>query len=371
MPSEPTNEDSPAGTRLLSLPRKITTAFRGSLFVALFIFVALGACDSTEPSNAVLKVPGAEDTTTPPGTGPDTVTGDSAAPPQGTDTIVPPPDTIVPPPDTTQPPPGPVSHVGIPFGPAHVPAERFGEFGATLYTAGDPSRFMRDLEAARRAGARLLIGFTGNSQYNRDGNGFSLTKWKARVDRFRGFDLTPYITDGTIVGHWLMDEPHDPSDWSGKPVSQADIEEIARYSKEVWPSMPTVIRTFPSYLAGYQYPHLDAVQVQYLDRFGDIEQVLATHVEGAKALGLALVGGLNVLNGGSGSSGIPGHRAGKWAMSADEIRSWGKRFLSEPSVCAFLMWEYDPTYLSRPDIQAALSELSQIAADRPEKACRP
>jgi hypothetical protein len=268
-------------------------------------------------------------------------------------------------------PPGPLSHVGLPFGPAHSPSERFAEFSGTLHTATDPDTLIRDLEAARRANARLLISFTGNEQYLRDSDGFSLAKWKQRVDRFRGLDLTPYIADGTIVGHFILDEPADPTNWNGKRVSQADIEEIARYSKEIWPSMATVIRTFPEYLVGYQYPHLDAVQVQYHDRFGSLEDFITTHVQSAKSLGLALVGGLNMINGGSKDSGIPGRRAGKHAMSADELRSWGGRYLAEPYICAFILWEYDSTYLSRPDIQGALSDLSQIARSHPAKACRP
>jgi len=261
--------------------------------------------------------------------------------------------------------------VGLPFGPAQLPPEHFAEFSGTVYTASAPDRLIRDLEGARRAGARLFISFTGNEQHLRDSNGFSLAKWEQRVDNFRGVDLTPYIADGTIVGHLLLDEPQDPTNWSGKRVSQAQIEEIAKYSKQVWPSMLTVIRAYPDYLQGYQYPHLDAIRLHYVDRFGPIEDFIAAQVQGARALGLGLVGGLNVLNGGSKESGIPGRRAGKNAMSADEVRSWGGRFLSEPYICGFLMYEYDSTYFSRPDIQAAMSDLSQMARSLPEKSCRP
>jgi hypothetical protein len=193
--------------------------------------------------------------------------------------------------------------------------------------------------------------------------------WKERVDRFRGVDLTSYIADGTIIGHFLMDEPEDRSNWNGRVVPQAMIEEMANYSKQLWPTMVTMVRTHAYYLEGHQYPHLDATRVHYLDRFSPIDSFINANVDGAKALGLALVGGLNVLNGGSKTSGIPGKWAGKFAMNADEIRAWGTRFLSE-DICAFILWEYDSTYLARPEIREALAELAQIARSLPKRECR-
>jgi hypothetical protein len=106
-------------------------------------------------------------------------------------------------------------------------------------------------------------------------------------------------------------------------------------------------------------------------RFGSIDQFIAAHSRPSRSLGLAMIGGLNVLNGGSKTSGIPGRREGKFAMSADELRSWGRRFLTDPDICGFLMYQYDSVYLARPDIQAALAELGEIARDIPKKDCRP
>jgi hypothetical protein len=361
MPNAPSKEDSLDGIHLLSLALK-TIRVRVSLFVLLVL--ASGSCDRTGPLDPAVGAPGGEDSTTPPPATPDTTTGDTTDS-SGTDSTVPPP--VSPP----SPPPAPVSHEGLPFGPAQLPPAHFPDFSGTVYPASKPDKLIRDLEAARRAGARLFISFTGNEQFNRDSNGFSLAKWEQRVDRFRGVDLTPYIAEGTIVGHLLLDEPQDPTNWNGKRVSQAQIEEIAKYSKQVWPTMPTVIRAQPTYLQGYQYPHLDAIRLHYVARLGPIEDWVSVQVQGAQALGLGLIGGLNVLNGGSEDSGIPGKAAGKYAMSADQIRSWGGRFLSEPYICGFLMYQYDSTYLSRPDIQAALSDLGEMARSLPKRSCRP
>lgn len=256
------------------------------------------------------------------------------------------------------------------MGPTHIPSAEFGgRFSGTQITALVASCLVADLEAARRANLRVFISFTGNEQYLRDENGFSLTKWKQRVDRFRNVDLTSYISDGTILAHLIMDEPADPNNWNGKVVSLSDIEAMAKYSKEVWPTMLVYIRTWPEYLKGGQFPHLDAVWFHYLDRWGDIDSFLAKHLGDLRGLGLKVIGGLNVLNGGSKSSGIPGKGSGKNAMSADEIRTWGGKFFAQPDLCAFLLWEYDAGYLARPDIKAAVEELAQKARNYPKNSC--
>jgi hypothetical protein len=268
---------------------------------------------------------------------------------------------------------GAPAHVGLAFGPTHVPPADFdARFTGTQISGiflGGQSCLIPYLSAARKANVRVLINLTGNEQYLRDANGFSMTKWKARVDRFRNEDISSYIADGTILAHLLMDEPNDPHNWSGKVVSLPEIEEMARYSKEIWPTMPTYIRTLPSYLKGGQFPDLDALWFHYVARFGDIDNFIETNFSAARALGLTIIGGLNVLNGGSESSNVPGKKQGKNGMSADELRSWGSKMLAQPGMCAFLLWEWSDSYLARPDIKAALDDLTAKARDYPARSC--
>jgi hypothetical protein len=198
-----------------------------------------------------------------------------------------------------------------------------------------------------------------------------MAKWKQRVDRFRNVNLTSYIEDGTIVTHFLLDEPSDPSNWNGKLVTKEQIDEMARYSKEIWPTLPTMIRAWPDYLHGFQYKHLDAIRFHYLEtRHGPLDAFLQKNMSASRAMGLAIVGGLNVLNGGSKNSGIPGRADNRFAMSASELRAWGTRFLNEPGMCAFILWEHDEKYLGRSDIKAALEELAAKARSYPKQRCR-
>jgi hypothetical protein len=90
----------------------------------------------------------------------------------------------------------------------------------------------------------------------------------------------------------------------------------------------------------------------------------------AKRAGLGLVVGLNLLNGGTESSGIKGTKRKFYSMSASQIKKWGAIMLEEPYACAFFAWKYNHSYHERPDIQRALAELVEQAKKHPETSCR-
>jgi hypothetical protein len=357
------------------VPASTTVRFGSFL---LWLAIAAGGCDNGPPSYATGPLPGdstglpADSTpTTPP---PDTT---PQVPPPDTlpDTTATPPDTSSTPPDTVveNPPGTPPTHVGLAFGPAQQAPGQWGpNVDATAYPA-QPESLLIWLETARRMNLRLFISFSGSAEYLRNSHGFSLELWKRRVDRFRGMNLQPYIEEGTIAGHLLLDEADDKSNWNGHVVPVEYIDQMAQYSKQIWPTMPTIVRAFPAYLDDYPHPYqyLDAVRIQYHARFGDLDQFIESNVGLARQLGLVVVGGLNVLKGGGPTSGLPNPSDdSKFYMNASQLRSWGKRFLSEPGLCGFLLWQYDPLYFSRQDIEAALKELKQQAATLPNRACR-
>jgi hypothetical protein len=267
------------------------------------------------------------------------------------------------------------AEVGIPFGPQHLPAQLLDSTYTGSMWIASPVTVMAQLEAARQAGARVMLNMSTTAGSQAADGSFSLELWKGRINRFRDMNFESYILDGTILGHYVMDEPQSASNWGGNPVPFADIEAAAKYSKKLWPNMTTFIRTHPEFLEGapFRWKYVDAAWVQYTARRGDAAEYLALQVASAQRLGLGLVVGLNLLDGGTGESGIPGTAPGKWAMSADEIRSFGRPLASEPYACAFSMWKYDkndPSYLERDDIKAALVEIGEIAATRPAMSCR-
>jgi hypothetical protein len=262
---------------------------------------------------------------------------------------------------------------GIPFGVFHLPTSLYGRgySGSLANTSSATRALVPLLAAARRNGVKVVISLVGSDHYYKNSNGtFSLPKWKARVSKYRGVNFSSYIKDGTIIGHYILDEPHDPSNWAGHTISRATVDEMARYSKSIWPSMPTIVRGWPAYLKGYHYRYLDAAWAQYSARFGNVSTWLNNNVRDAKGSGLALVVGLNQLAGG-GKGGLSGfYRRGFYAMSAKQMRTWGAAILSNSYPCAFLSWAYNSKYMNRSDIKSARAFLAGRAGSKSTKSCR-
>ncbi len=238
----------------------------------------------------------------------------------------------------------------------------------------DPSNILSWLSGARSKGGRVVLKLCkGKDSYVKNPDGtFSLTKWKSLVARYRNVKWDGYISDGTIIGHYLIDEPHRASRWGGKAISQATLEAMAKYSKELWPQMTTLVRVAPSYLASASatYRYLDAGWTQFAAGKGSPEQWVSAEAAAAKRKGLGLVVGLNVINGGNGSSKIRGTRVGEWSMSASEIRSYGKAMLSESHACAFFNWQHDLEYYGRSDIKSAMADVSAQAKSHVKTSCK-
>jgi hypothetical protein len=237
-----------------------------------------------------------------------------------------------------------------------------------------PADVIKLLTGARTKKGRIVVQLSGLSKAVQNANGtFSLTKWKTQINRFKGINLSSYLNDGTLMGHLLINRPDDPSSWGGQRISQATLEAMAQYSKQLWPGMTTFARAEPSYLRanGRKYSHLDAGWTIYASRKGDAKAWISSQVAHAKAAGLALVVGLEVLNGGTKASGIPGRSRGTYAMSASQLRTWGSNLMDQAYVCGFVNWRYDSQYNGRSDIRSAMSYLAQRAASHARTSCNP
>ncbi len=268
------------------------------------------------------------------------------------------------------------SHAGIVFGTFNMRNNYLDNVHTGWMNGGplEPSSILSWLSGARAKGARAVIKLSkGRDSYIKNSDGtFSLTKWKDLVGRYRNVNLAPYINDGTIIGHYLVDEPHRTGRWGGKAISQATLEEMAKFSKQLWPEMHTLVRVAPSYLAGSSvtYRYLDAGWTQYTAGKGSAAQWVKSEAAAAKRKGLGLVVGLNVINGGNGSSRIRGDRGSEWSMSANEIREYGNAMLSEDLACAFFSWQHQTTYYNRSDIKKAMAEVSAKAKAHRKTSCR-
>ena len=253
---------------------------------------------------------------------------------------------------------------GMPIGTFAQPTSEWGSRYNGGYRNIFPQYLNSELSAIKSRGGKVVLMFAGAEQNYKNADGtFSLSKWKARVDRFRNTNFSSYIKDGTIIGHYLIDEPQDPHNWAGKPISQSTLESMAAYSKNIWPGMPTIVRSPPSYLAAWSgsYRYLDAAWAQYLIfRWPDVNAFLSSNVSKAKSKGLALIVGLNVINGGSKRN---------TQMTPSQLKTYGSALLKSSYPCAFISWQYRSTYMSRSDVKDAMSYLRSKANNIPRKSC--
>ena len=193
--------------------------------------------------------------------------------------------------------------------------------------------------------------------------------------------------------------------WRGAARSPplARIDSIALLVKNRWPNAVTMVRATPTQLVGRTWRWLETGWAQYDGpyRSGPPATYRANQVASAKAQGLGLVLSLNVLNGGCGPVALgacmpeaPGTSilgtfadaatVRRYQMSAAEVRHYGEIFLAEPYNCAFIHWQWSPIWTAtrplaqvqgvqafdtRPDVQAAMADLSVIARQHPVTSC--
>jgi hypothetical protein len=263
----------------------------------------------------------------------------------------------------------------IPFGIFNVkPTELTPPFDVAV-VAGEPERLVGMLAAAQRSGTKVIVNFAGGkyrNNYGLDGT-FSFDVWKSREERFAGLDLAPYIADGTLMANYLIDEPHNPQSW-GRVVPYETLEQMAQYSKSVWPGLTTIVRTRVSWLdqAKFKWTYLDAGWSQYSARQGEVSEFRDTEVAAANRSGLALMFSLNILDGGPFVPGCyPGTRPVWCEMTATELSRYGTVLASVPTACGLTFWQYDRDYLGRSDIQASVKDVARVVAEHPPVPCRP
>lgn len=252
---------------------------------------------------------------------------------------------------------------GIPFGAFAQPVSLYGP----IYTGGQmnplrPESLLTRLAAIKAAKGRVILSLPGGPGgfTNTDGT-FNLDLWKQRVARYTAVDFGSYISDGTIIGNYIIDQPNCSACWGGQSIPQSTVDEMARYSDSLWKGMATIARADPTWLAAYpgQYAYLDAGWAQYVMRKGDVNTYLSDNVAAAQSKGLRLVVGLNLLNG----------SLDQTNLTASQIKDFGSVLLGSSYACAFISWQYSAAYFSLSDIQSALSLLSKKAARHVASSC--
>ena len=280
-----------------------------------------------------------------------------------------------------------------------------------MFTAGldsyTPDSLVRWLSLARAHGLRVVLALTGGSHTNylsRQCPGyqrscasadstpmFDPAKWGARMDAF----TTPAIrsaiaagvADGTILGASVMDEPQvtgtgDGNTW-GPPgtMTKARVDSLCGAVQARFPTLVAgVVHRHDTFEASKNYATCGWIYSQYSTRLGTAPAFRDGGLAFAKRSRVAIMFGLNSLNGGTQSV-----RDGRWIC---DPQTTGGRGTYDPNCrmtpaqlqsaaltlgpvgCAFLFWRYDVAQLADPAIQQAFRVVADSLARVPAPPCR-
>lgn len=263
------------------------------------------------------------------------------------------------------------AYQGIPFGLFGMPGRKLIPPFTSAMQQAQPRVILDDLAAAKARGAHVVVNFAGGGQGFTDASGhFDFDGWRARVDRFAPMasQINSYVNDGTLLAFLIIDEPFVKMRWGNERVPMPTLDQMAQYSKSIFPGLTTVVGSAPTSLQGYSWRYLDAGWAQYTAKKGTANDFASTESAAAQAEGLGLIVGLNISKGGDGSSNFGEPR--QWSMTGKEILDYGHALLARPNACAFISWDYRPAVVERPDVWAALQELAEDASKHPATSCR-
>lgn len=312
--------------------------------------------------------------------------------------VTPPPVVILPPAPTPNPDQGPAlpppPPVVLPsplpgtmiFGPFHLPLAllndpRHSYTGTMRY--GETCPVLRaQLDTVRQRGAHIFWGpTTKRAQFiakRADGSPyFSVALWRqefrARWTSCAG-TIDSAFQDGTLSLAYAMDEPNCQTCWyadtSHGPllITPPQVDSVAREVKLLIPAAGVAVRVHPGWFlaAGYVPRWLDASWAQYEGWHQPLpterpDSFLARVVRDAKAAHLALIVGVNALDGGLGGKPISSRftaaiwaalggadvlgytmASTRWRMTGTEYDRAMTVFAREPYICAILSWKWSP-----------------------------
>jgi hypothetical protein len=270
------------------------------------------------------------------------------------------------------------------------------------HTWDEPDGIVSRITAARNMGVKLMLVMTGgHSGYLKpgattSGTQFDIVKWKARMDLFNTTAIRQAIAagvqDGTIIGASVMDEPNH-RDWGGV-VTKATLDEMARYVKGYFPSLPVGVVIVHWWRSTERYQDIDFIVDQYDwwqspngpggGQSGNVAGWRDAALAMAAANGISIAFSMNILNGGiqdlssadrleawrcpTDITGGRGTRTPACRMHANNVRDWGS--LLGVSGCALLMWRYEDAFMTRLDNQSAFKDVANKLVTTPGKSCK-
>jgi hypothetical protein len=231
-----------------------------------------------------------------------------------------------------------------------------------------------EIRALQRAGARTILNQGGYGKFKDSRGRYSPSKYYRWVRSHRRYASSwkPFVRSGVLVGVQVIDD-RGATNWGGRPISNAQIEQMAKWWKQLVPGITTFVAGgYASNLLGYKWRYLDGSINQYNASYmGSVKAWRDKAVAAAAKARTSLILSLNVLNGGKITRGCyRGGRRNMCSMNANEIRTYGAAIANARGVCGAGTWKYSSTYQRRPGVTYALKYVAKMAANRPLVSCK-
>lgn len=215
-----------------------------------------------------------------------------------------------------------------------------------------------EVQDAELTGAFRMSGGNG-VLIDSEGN-FNLNAWKDLVDLWDDPSLDAFAGD-ELAWHMMLDDIDTfDNEFGGQNPTAAELAKMAEYSKDLFPEIKTFFRHDADDMPSGDYPYLDAVLNQYTASKGPLSDYISSNLEAAEDLDVDSMWGLNILDGGDGSSGEIGSSSNKYLMSPEEIEEYGEELLKTSGSLGLLMWKYDE-HFSTDEYQQVFQRLATLA----------
>ena len=261
---------------------------------------------------------------------------------------------------------------GMPYGPFNLADNISAPFTMDVGATG-AGYLVSDLNEARSRGLRRILMMTGggHSNYMSTIDGvyqFDMKKWKAKMNTYNTASIKDAVakgvTDGTIVGESVMDEPHvfgsgGGNTWGPKgTMTKARVDSMCAYVKGLFPTMAVgVVHRWDVFDTGHTYKVCDFILSQYSTRLGSVtawrDGALTWVLKQGHPMSIGF--SMNILNGGTqdkdgtwdckDQGGFKGDRSPNCAMTGSQLRTYG--YALGPAGCAMAMWKHDDLYYSK------------------------
>jgi hypothetical protein len=288
----------------------------------------------------------------------------------GSSDSVPPADS---PADSLETAPNTMSHSGVPFGPFDLfqswdAPEVSGFAGAVNYAS--PDGIVTLLNNMRAHKIRGFLKLTGDHQSAyMTGGKFDFDKWKRATAKYDNPTIKTAIkaavADGTLLGYSMIDEPNR-FNWGRGSINKAMLDRMARYSKSLFPTLPTAAVVTYYWRPNERYRVLDAIISQTWAPTKSAATYRREAVAAARQNGVALAFALNILSGPK----IRGCRKyGRTCiMTPRQVKQWATTL--GPSTCGMFMWKYHKALYARSDYKRAFKEVAARLARESRTGCR-